>query len=211
MRRILNTLLLFALALLAGGCASTKTYTENVSTLMVSSDSKTFAVLGPQYHYLFDMPPAMAQAMTSDFRTRLTAVVLRDFHVGADGYTWGFVRLQLTDTATPRDREQALAMHFSTTKEGLVYYTHHLKGKRYLARPGTPTAAQALGAKAGAATAGATTTALDQSYRVTVQDAQGSADMMKLLSPVVFLAGTGFVVANPGVVLFALPVAGLEP
>ncbi|MNV17752.1 hypothetical protein D3C71_1085490 [compost metagenome] len=202
MRRILTTLLLSALALLAAGCASTKAYTEDVSTLMVSSDSKTFAVLGPRYHYLFDMPSAMSQAMASGFRTRLTAVVLRDFHVGADGFTWGFVRLQLTGDASPQDRQEALAMHFQTTKEGLVYYTHHLKGKRYLARPGTPSAAQA---------AGAISTSLDQSYRVTVQDSQGSADMMKLLSPVTFLAGTGFVMANPAVVLFALPVAGLEP
>lgn len=202
MRRILTTLLLSALALLAAGCASTKAYTEDVSTLMVSSDSKTFAVLGPRYHYLFDMPSAMSQAIASGFRTRLTAVVLRDFHVGADGFTWGFVRLQLTGDASPRDRQEALAMHFQTTKEGLVYYTHHLKGKRYLARPGTPSAAQA---------AGAISTSLDQSYRVTVQDSQGSADMMKLLSPVTFLAGTGFVMANPAVVLFALPVAGLEP
>ncbi|NMK46817.1 hypothetical protein [Achromobacter sp. Bel] len=202
MRRILTTLLLSALVLMAAGCASTKVYTEDVSTLMVSSDSKTFAVLGPRYHYLFDMPSAMSQAMASGFRTRLTAVVLRDFHVGADGFTWGFVRLQLTGDASPRDRQEALAMHFQTTKEGLVYYTHHIKGKRYLARPGTPSAAQA---------AGAISASLDQSYRVTVQDSQGSADMMKLLSPVTFLAGTGFVVANPAVVLFALPVAGLEP
>jgi len=202
MQRVLTTLLLSALALLMAGCASTKTYTENVSTLMVSSDGKTFAVLGPQYHYLFDMPPAMAQAMQADFRTRLTAGIPRDFYVGADGFTWGYVRLQLMDNATPRDREQALAMHFQTTKEGMVYYTHHLKGKRYLARPGTPSVAQA---------GGATQTALDQSYRITVQDSQGSADMARALSPVMFLAGTGFVVANPAIVLFALPVAGLEP
>ncbi len=202
MRRLVTALLLSALALMVAGCASTKVYTEDVSTLMVSSDGKTFAVLGPRYHYLFDMPPAMAQSMASGFRTRLTAVVLRDFHVGADGLTWGLVRLQLMDNASPSDRKEALAMHFNTTKDGLVYYTHHLKGKRYLARPDTPTAAQAAGVAA---------TSLDQSYRVTVQDSQGSADMMKLLSPVTFLAGTGFVIANPGVVLFALPVAGLEP
>ncbi|MFY0478407.1 hypothetical protein [Achromobacter marplatensis] len=203
MRRLLTTLLLSALAFVVAGCASTKVYTEDVSTLMVSSDGKTFAVLGPRYHYLFDMPPAMAQAMASGFRTRLTAVVLRDFHVGADGLAWGLVRLQLTDNASPSDRKEALAMHFNTTKGGLVYYTHHLKGKRYLARPDTPTMAQA---------AGVAPTPLDQSYRITVQDSQGSAaDMMKLLSPVTFLAGTGFVIANPGVVLFALPVAGLKP
>ncbi|KNY09581.1 hypothetical protein AKG08_14110 [Achromobacter piechaudii] len=202
MRRILTLWLLSVLTLLAAGCASTRTYTEDVSTLMVSSDSKTFAVLGPRYHYLFDMPAPMAQALSSDFRSRLTAVVLRDFNVGADGYTWGLVRLQLSPDATARDRAQALAMHFQTTKDGLVYYTHHLKGKRYVARPGTPSAAQA---------GAATSTTLDQTYRVTVQDSQASADAMKLLSPVAFVAGTGFVVANPAVVLFALPVAGLEP
>ncbi|MGV2862575.1 hypothetical protein [Achromobacter sp. AGC39] len=110
--------------------------------------------------------------------------------------------MQLTAVATPRDREQALAMHFGTTEEGLIYFTHHLKGKRYVARPGTPGAAQA---------GAATSTALDQTYRVTVQDSQASADAMRLLSPVAFVAGTGFVLANPAVVLLALPVAGLEP
>lgn len=205
MRKILAFLFLSALAVLLSGCASTKTYTEEVSALMVSSDSKTFAVLGPQYHYLFDMPPAMAQSLTSDFRTRLTAVILREFHVGADGLTWGYVRLQLTEDATDQDRAQAHALHFQTTKEGLVYYTHHLKGKRYLARPGTPSPAQVQQTGQGRQTT------LDQAYRVPVLDSQSSADVMRLLSPVTFLAGTGFVVANPAVVLFALPVAGLKP
>ncbi|MBB1594570.1 hypothetical protein [Achromobacter sp. UMC46] len=200
--RVLASLLSAALAAAAAGCASTKPYTESVSALMVSSDSKTFAVLGPKYHYLFEMPPAMAQSLTSDFRTRLTAVVLRDFHVGAGGHAWGYVRLQLTDDATDRDRQQAYAMHYQTTKEGLVYYTFHLEGKRYVAQLGTPSPAQAgLGRQ----------TVLDKPYLITVQDSQGSAEAMKLLSPVTFLAGTGFVVANPAVVLFALPVAGLKP
>ncbi|WP_278990611.1 hypothetical protein ABFG95_10685 [Achromobacter sp. HNDS-1] len=44
-----------------------------------------------------------------------------------------------------------------------------------------------------------------------MQDSHGSADMACALSPVIFLACTGFVVANPAIVLFALPVAGLEP
>lgn len=202
MRRIPTTLFLSALALVLAGCASSKTYTEEVSSLMVSSDSRTFAVLGPQYHYLFDMPPAMAQSLASDFRSRLTAQIIREFHVGAGGATWGFVRLQLTGDATDRDRKAAYALGYRTTSEGLVYFTNHLKGKRYLARAGTSAAAQP--GQAGQ-------TALDKPYRVTVVDDQGSADAMKLLSPVYMLAGTGLVVANPAVVLFALPVAGLKP
>ena len=200
--RVSRRLPALAMVMAMAGCASTKPYTEEVSALMVSSDSKTFAVLGPKYHYLFQMPPSMAQSLTSDFRTRLTAVILREFHVGAGGYTWGYVRLQLADNATDRDRQQAYAMHYQTTKEGLVYYTYHLEGKRYVAQPGTPSAAQAGESRQ---------TVLDKPYRVTVMDSQGSAEAMKLLSPVTFLAGTGFVVANPAVVLFALPMAGLKP
>ncbi|MNX79286.1 hypothetical protein D3C86_1109110 [compost metagenome] len=208
MRRILTTLLLSALAAILAGCAPARTYTEEFSSLMVSSDSRTFAVLGPQYHYLFDMPPAMAQSLASDFRSRLTAEIIREFHVGAGGSTWGFVRLQLTGDATDRDRKAAHALGYQTTAEGLVYFTNHLKGKRYLARTGTPAAPPAQ--QAGQAPQ-VSQTALDKPYRVTVVDSQGSADAMKVLSPVYMLAGTGLVVANPAVILFALPVAGLKP
>ena len=52
---------------------------------------------------------------------------------------------------------------------------------------------------------------LSQRYQVEVTDSQGSADAMRMLSPIYMAAGVGLVVANPAVLLMTLPVAGLKP
>lgn len=177
-------------------CAPTRYYTESFSELLVAADGSTFAVLGEQYHYLFDMPEPMAKSLASDVAPYLTGHILRDFHVGRSGRTSGYARLQLTEAATGQARAQARALGYGTTDEGLIYYTFFLTGQRYAAT---------------SASAQAPVRALDRAYHVRVVDSQASQDALALFSPVIFVAGTGFVLANPATLLITLPVAGLKP
>lgn len=192
----MKTWLAVVLCTLLTACAPTRYYTESFSELMVAADGSTFAVLGEQYHYLFDMPPLMEKSLQADFRPYLTAHILRDFNVVGSGKTVGYARLQLTDAATAQAKAQARQLGYGITAEGLIYATFFLTGTRYAATP---------------ATADAPRHGLDRQYHVRVADDQSSRDAMALFSPVVFLAGTGFVLANPATVLISLPVAGLKP
>ncbi len=193
---LIRAFALGALVTALSACAPTRHYTETFSTLGMSSDASMFVVLGEQYHYIFDMDPVMASSFRSDFRPHLTAAMIRPFNVGAGGKTAGYVRLQLTPDATPQDKAQARKLGYGETREGLIYYTTFMVGQRYVPRQDAPPApAMALGSR----------------YQVEVQDSQGSADAMRLLSPVYVAAGVGMVVATPAVLLVTLPVAGLKP
>jgi len=183
-------------ALLLSACASTKHYTETFSTLSMSSDASMFVVLGDQYHYIFDADSIMASSFRADFRHHLAAEMIRPFSVGAGGKTVGYVRLQLTPEATSQDKVQARKLGFGETKDGLIYYTAFMVGKRYVPRKDVPLPSA---------------TALSRRYQVEVMDSQSSADAMRLLSPIYLAAGVGMVVATPAIVLVAVPVAGLKP
>lgn len=196
MRSFLSALKLCVLAFALSACASTKEYTENFSSLKMSADYSTFVVLGEHYHYVFDAPKILASSLRSDFRQHLTAGFFRPFNVGAGGETSGYVRFQLTDDAKPRDKAQAYALGYQTTKDGLIYYTVFMTGRRYVPREGEPVESPL---------------ALDQRYQVQVWDSQRSSDAMRMLSPVYFAAGVGMVIATPAMLLVTVPVIGLKP
>lgn len=192
----LRALTLGALAVMLSACASTRHYTESFSTLGMSSDASKFVVLGEQYHYIFETDPVMAASFGADFRRHLSAEMIRPFNVGAGGKTTGYVRLQLTPDATLQDQAQARKLGYGETRDGLIYYTAFMAGKRYVPRQDA---------------AAVSAMPLNRSYQVKVMDSQGSADAMRFLSPIYMAAGVGLVVANPAVLLVSVPVAGLKP
>lgn len=196
MPKLLRTLTLGAIVIALSACASSRHYTETFATLGMSSDSRMFAVLGDQYHYVFETDPIIASSFKADFRQHLTAAMIRPFNVGAGGKTSGYIRLQLTPEATAQDKAQARKLGYGETQDGLIYYTAFMVGNRYVPREDA---------------APASSMALSKRYEVKVMDSQRSADAMRLLSPIYMVAGVGMVVANPTVMLMTLPVAGLKP
>lgn len=194
--KLFRPLALGALVMILSACASSQRYTETFSTLGMSSDARMFVVLGDRYHYIFPTDPVMASSFSAGFRRHLTAEMIRPFNVGAGGRTAGYVRLQLTPDATLQHKAQARKLGYGETEDGMVYYTAFMVGSRYVPRKD----AAAVGAME-----------LSQRYQVEVTDSQGSADAMRMLSPIYMAAGVGLVVANPAVLLMTLPVAGLKP
>lgn len=194
--KLFRPLALGALVMILSACASSQRYTETFSTLGMSSDARMFVVLGDRYHYIFPTDPVMSSSFSAGFRRHLTAEMIRPFNVGAGGRTAGYVRLQLTPDATLQHKAQARKLGYGETQDGMVYYTAFMVGSRYVPRKD----AAAVGAME-----------LSQRYQVEVTDSQGSADAMRMLSPIYMAAGVGLVVANPAVLLMTLPVAGLKP
>jgi hypothetical protein len=195
MHKMIRWVLGVLIVCMLSACASTKYYNEQFSSLMVASDRSKVVVLGQQYHYVFDMPSMLDKSLSAGFRKQLSGAVIRDFTISQGGKTLGYFRLQLSKAATEADINEARALGYQTTKEGLIYSTLLVSGTRYKATP--------LGEDA--------PTLLNETYHVRIADSQGAGDQMKVLSPIIVLGGGVLAIANPAVLLFALPVTGLKP
>lgn len=191
----LSGFLILAVMLTLSSCSSISTnekvYTEKFSSVLISSDQKDLVVLGMQYHYVFKPSKRFIEAINSDFKRSVIGHVIDDFDVAGQGKTFGYFRLQLVDNASESDVRKALETGFSRDeKTGMIYLTEALDGTRYSAKEfKTPF----------------TETTLNRTYSVQVKDHQSSADTLQMLTPVIYVIGIGFTIANPAVLL--LPVA----
>ncbi len=194
MSKVLRAVCVLTIAFIVASCATTTHYTEQFSSVMVSSDHRKFVVLGEKYHYIFDMPRILDQSLSSEFRHHLSCEFIREFSVSERGKTFGYFRLQLTDDATQEEIKEAKGLGYQVTKDGLVYFSETATGKRY--RPKAPVEAAQ--------------TKLNQPYRVLVADSQAASDALIMLSPIFVTAGGVVVLANPEILLLAVPMAGLK-
>ncbi|WP_236654881.1 5-formyltetrahydrofolate cyclo-ligase [Burkholderia pyrrocinia] len=113
-------------------------YRETLSAFLISADGKKLVVLGERYHYIFDVPPALAVNLTAPYRPKLYTD-FDDFETHGDKIT-GRYSLQLSrDDAPPGSelRERALAdgfkdQRFQLTEGGTI------SGKRYQPNDVTP-------------------------------------------------------------------------
>ncbi|MCA8092296.1 5-formyltetrahydrofolate cyclo-ligase [Burkholderia anthina] len=113
-------------------------YRETLSAFLISADGKKLVVLGTHYHYIFDVPPALAVNLTAPYRPRLYTD-FDDFETHGDTITGRYV-LQLSREDAPAGselRERALADGFKDwgyklTESGTI------SGKRYQPNDVTP-------------------------------------------------------------------------
>ncbi|WP_175969984.1 5-formyltetrahydrofolate cyclo-ligase [Burkholderia sp. BCC0322] len=113
-------------------------YRETLSAFLISADGKSLVVIGKQYHYIFDVPPALAVNLTAPYRPKLYTD-FDDFETHGDKITGRYV-LQLSRDDAPSGselRERALADGFkdqgyTLTESGTI------SGKRYQPNDVTP-------------------------------------------------------------------------
>lgn len=118
-------------AVMSGG--DRETYTETVDSVLVSADGKTLAVLGKDYHYLFDAPPAIKLLLQSDLRDVVDAS-FHAFSVDASQRIGGGYTLRLGKSASPEQQDKALAAGFKAQpSSGTLTYNGSLSGTRYAA------------------------------------------------------------------------------
>ncbi|PFH13622.1 5-formyltetrahydrofolate cyclo-ligase [Burkholderia sp. JKS000303] len=113
-------------------------YRETLSAFLISADGKKLVVLGTRYHYIFDVPPALAVNLTAPYRPKLYTD-FDDFETHGDKITGRYV-LQLAREDAPAGSElraRALADGFKDQGYKLTE-SGTISGKRYQPNDVTP-------------------------------------------------------------------------
>ncbi|WP_423757668.1 5-formyltetrahydrofolate cyclo-ligase [Burkholderia sp. NLJ2] len=113
-------------------------YRETLSAFLISADGKKLVVIGKRYHYIFDVPPALAVNLTAPYRPKLYTD-FDDFEARGDKITGRYVLRLAREDAPPGSelRERALADGFTDQRFEL---TEHgtISGTRYQPNDVTP-------------------------------------------------------------------------
>jgi hypothetical protein len=120
---------------LTAGCATDpkiihQTYSEKVTTLLISQDMKQLVILGERYHYVFDTPPDVVKLVGSSIKLKTTAA-FSPFKVVVDGTTTGSYRLILPANLSDAEVAEAQAIGFKQDKDGQWGFDNTITGKRY--------------------------------------------------------------------------------
>ncbi|MEJ6007323.1 hypothetical protein WG899_17370 [Paucibacter sp. AS339] len=109
----------------------TRSYTEQVSSLLISQDQTQIVVLGERYHYLFQATTDLVRLNDFPLKPRISAKIT-PFHVALDGQTRGSYSLQLPADLNPDEAQQAQAFGFKPQADGSWTLDNQLSGKRYV-------------------------------------------------------------------------------
>ncbi|WP_321875805.1 5-formyltetrahydrofolate cyclo-ligase [Burkholderia cenocepacia] len=113
-------------------------YQETLSAFLISADGKKLVVIGKQYHYIFDVPPALAINLTAPYRPKLYTD-FDDFETHGDTISGRYVLRLAREDAPPGSelRERALADGFKDQRHQLTE-SGTISGKRYQPNDVTP-------------------------------------------------------------------------
>jgi hypothetical protein len=164
--------------------ATTETYKEVISSVLITENGKKLVVTTSQYHYIFDAPPALVRTLKEKFHPYVTAT-FSDFHVSSSGKTVGTTTLAIAN-APHEALEEAIAAGFVRSADGAAFTTS-LNGQRYRAGGVKPTAQYKL----------------NNSYEINVVSEQ--SESRTRITPIQVVGG---VLVLAGVALFALMVFG---
>lgn len=101
---------------------------EVISSVLISSDEKKLVVMTHDFHYVFDVPVALVQAIKGSFHP-FTHATFSEFRVDSSGSTTGTVTLRVSG-APREDLESAVRAGFSRSPRG-AWFTTELHGERY--------------------------------------------------------------------------------
>jgi hypothetical protein len=122
------------LALAVSGCATSQhpshTYTETISSVLLSEDSKHLVAIGSNHHYVFDAPAPLVAALHSSLHPRLSAE-FSTFHVDPQATITGEYKLLLGGGLTPGDQASAEGLGFARDADGHWSEAGTLSGRRY--------------------------------------------------------------------------------
>ena len=84
-----------ALVRVAHGAAR-ETYSEVVSSVLITKDGKKLVVMTDRFHYTFDASPALLRTLKGSFHQYVTAR-FSDFHVSPNGRIIGLTTLTVAE------------------------------------------------------------------------------------------------------------------
>lgn len=175
-------------------------YVETFESFYLTADQKQIAIVGKRYHYVFNAPAEVLNALTSDLHPIMDAAFL-GFSVAVDQTITGTYKIYI-DT---RYRELNAAQTEKLKQLGFLYnggwsLTGSLQGIRY-----EPTSNFALDGNS---------THLNKTHSVLIEElpTQGEKTRRKLLSPIAKVAdGVVTIASIPLIPIFILVAAGSCP
>jgi len=113
------------------GCATKKlyepkSYSEKVSSIYYSEDKSKLVVFTDKYHYAFNAPKQLIDALSSEYATKLTAFI-HDFHVTKENIIAGKVYLFLKGDGMGLGYNEG----FRKLRKGVDRVQFDLEGVRY--------------------------------------------------------------------------------
>jgi len=159
-------------------------YTETVNQILFSADGKKLVFIGPEYHYIFDVPEHLEALLNSPLHKKMTAEIVA-FSVNRDAKVTGRVYLNI-EKPNDDEKSQVMALGFLDSHDGhSLYCFFDLQGTRYSAKGFNMPAS---------------TMRLNQSYAVNVREQLpiGVKKALVLLTPLT-------VAADGAIVLLAIP------
>lgn len=106
-------------------------YTETVSSVLISQDNKKIAVIGNEYHYVFDAPDVLIRTLTSSFHRSVKGDFSTRFFVNSSGAISGNYYLTLGKNAPEQEKDEAIAVGFVKLSRGDLAFSGTLSGIRY--------------------------------------------------------------------------------
>jgi hypothetical protein len=190
-RSFLGKTSLSCAAVCLGGCSGElltprvlkpRTYSETVSNLYISEESKLLAVVGKDYHYIF----SETEAITKLFKSGFYQYVWASFGTMAvdknQGITANYT-LHVKNRTPENFIKEAVAFGFTETTTGInqsaAYYNGSLRGTRY---------------QAGAFVLPATEQKLNRTYEITIETPRNYAKVA-LLTPITVAADGALIIA----------------
>ena len=166
---------------------SDSSYTEEVTSILMSEDGENIVFIGNDYHYVFDAPVELSNSLRSSFRKSLFAK-FKEFRVDTHNQVVGKVTIVLDESASQDDKNEAIKIGY---EERPISPTLELSilGKRY---------------SSGNVTIDRSGYKLNYTYQVKVLEERGSLEKAALTAatPITVLAdGALFLIAVPLVIL----------
>ena len=133
-RRLILQLAPAVIASTLYGCASRppsftyNEYSEEVSSVLISEDGTKLVVMTNTYHYIFDAPPIIINALKGNFR-HLVNAAFRYFTVDSSNNITGSIQLYLQG-GTELEKKSALNLGFDKFDSGILK-GFNINGVRY--------------------------------------------------------------------------------
>jgi hypothetical protein len=103
-------------------------YTEEVTSVMISEDGKKLVFIGYRYHYVFDVPVGLSLSLQSSFRKSLYTL-FRDFKVDNNNHITG--NIIFDGSASQEGKKEAIELGYNKRSSGTPALEISLQGKRY--------------------------------------------------------------------------------
>jgi len=125
---------IFLMALFSGCVGPARiaphTYTESVSSVLISKDQQKIVFIGKTYHYVFDAPADLMKTLELPFPSKISGT-LSHFYVDRADMVSGLYDLKIDNTISEPERSEAISAGFKVDESGQLILDGKMRGTRF--------------------------------------------------------------------------------